>query len=347
MIYTTELRPLGSTRLTVGPLGLGVAPLGNLYEPVSDEEAQATLTSAARLGFSWFDVAPFYGFGLGEARLGRFLRGSASAPRVISTKVGRILQPTDRPPAHEQYVEPLSNQPVFDYSRAGIERSYRDSLRRLGVDRVQVLLLHDIDRLTHPHGHRAIVRQVLEEAIPMLHQLKAQGAVDAIGLGINEWDVGYEMLASAELDCVLLAGRYTLLDASAFSSGFLDACARRGVAVLAGGVFNSGFLAGGSHYAYTPADQARIEGRNRLLEICTRHGVRLPDVALQFTGAHPAITSMVVGARSPSEVEAIYAGCHAAIPGELWAELRASGLIPEEAPIPLEAAISAGSAQPR
>ena len=337
MIDITALRPLGSTRLALGRLGLGVAPLGNLYEPVNEEEAQATLRAAERLGFSWFDVAPYYGFGLAEGRLGQFLRGSSSSPRprLISTKVGRILQPTDRPPVHEQYVEPLSNQVVFDYSRGGIERSYRESLRRLGVDRVQLLLLHDIDRVTHPDGHRALVRQVLDEAIPMMQQLKAEGAVDAIGLGINEWDVGYEILASVQLDCVLLAGRYTLLDTSAFASGFLDACARRGVAVLAGGVFNSGFLAGGSRYAYMPADQRRIEARGRLLEICGRYNVELPHVALQFTGAHPAITSMVVGARSAGEVQAIREGCRAEIPGELWGELRGAGLIPREAPTPL------------
>jgi D-threo-aldose 1-dehydrogenase len=310
--------------------------LGNLYEPVSEEEAQATLAAAERFGFSWFDVAPYYGFGLAESRLGQFLRGSPRGPHLISTKVGRILQPTDRPPVHEQYVETLANQPVFDYSRAGIERSYRDSLRRLGVDRVQVLLLHDIDRLTHPHGHRALVRQVLEEAIPTLQRLKADGSVDAIGLGINEWDVGYEILASVQLDCVLLAGRYTLLDTTAFDSGFLDACARRGVAVFAGGVFNSGFLAGGSRYGYRPADQARVEARHRLVEICTRYHVELAAVALQFTGAHPAITSLVVGARSAREVQAIHEGCRAEIPPALWTELRTAGLIPQEAPTPDE-----------
>jgi D-threo-aldose 1-dehydrogenase len=336
MIDTTVLRPLGSTRLTIGRLGLGVAPLGNLYEPVSDQEAQVTLAAAERFGFSWFDVAPYYGFGLAEARLGRFLRGSTGAPRLISSKVGRILQPADRAPVHEQYVEPLSNQPVFDYSGAGIERSYRDSLGRLGVDRVQLLLLHDIDRLTHPHGHRSLVRQVLEEAIPTMERLKAEGAVDAIGLGLNEWDVGYEVLATVQLDCVLLAGRYTLLDTTALASGFLDACARRGVAVLAGGVFNSGFLAGGSRYDYRPADQARVAARDRLSQICAGYDVELGAVALQFVGAHPAIASIVVGARSAREVEAIAQWSRAGIPAALWGDLRAAGLIPLEAPAPDE-----------
>src|SRR6185312_2650294 len=259
MMDLTSSAPLGSTNLTVGGLGLGVAPLGNLFTPVSDADAQETLTAAERLGISWFDVAPYYGFGLAEARLGQFLQKSKPVGRTISTKVGRVLLPTDRPPAHPQYVAACPNQPVFDYTRAGIERSYRDSLKRLGVDRVQVLLLHDVDRVSHPHGHRQLVRDLLREGLPALQRLKASGAVDAIGLGINEWDIGYEIVASAEIDCVLLAGRYTLLDNTAFASGFLDTCARRGVSVLAGGVFNSGFLAGGSHYAYGAADRVHVE----------------------------------------------------------------------------------------
>jgi D-threo-aldose 1-dehydrogenase len=244
------------------------------------------------------------------------------------------LEPTEKPPAHDQYVSPLSNRPVFDYSRAGIERSYSESLRRLGVSRVPIVLLHDVDRRSHPDGHRRVVECVLTEALPTLQRLKSEGAIDAIGLGINEWDVGYEVLASAQVDCVLLAGRYTLLDQTAFESGFLDACARRGVAVLAGGVFNSGFLAGGSHYDYRPADSSRIQAREALLNICRRHGVELPAVALQFVSAHPAITSVVVGARSAQEVEAIGRWCRTDIWGQLWSDLREAKLLPEEAPLP-------------
>lgn len=335
MIDPTLFRPVGSTDLTVGSLGLGVAPLGNLFTPVSDADAQDTLTAAERSGISWFDVAPYYGFGLAEARLGQFLQHAKAVRRTISTKVGRILLPTDRPPAHPQYVSASPNQPVFDYTSAGIERSYRDSLKRLGVDRVQMLLLHDVDRLSHPHGHRQLVRDLLREGLPTLQRLKAEGAVDAIGLGINEWDIGYEIVASGDVDCVLLAGRYTLLDHTAFASGFLDTCARRGVSVLAGGVFNSGFLAGGAHYAYGAADRAHVEGREALLKICHRHDVELPAVALQFTGAHPAITSVVVGARSAGEVDAICRWSQVEIPAKLWSDLRSAKLIPAEAPIPL------------
>jgi len=334
MIDLTLSRQLGSTNLMVGGLGLGVAPLGNLFTPVSDTDAQETLAAAERAGISWFDVAPYYGFGLAESRLGQFLQRSKPVGRTISTKVGRVLLPTDRPPAHPQYVSACPNQPVFDYTRAGIERSYRDSLKRLGVDRVQMLLLHDVDRLSHPHGHRQLVRDLLRDGLPALERMKANGAVDAIGLGINEWDIGYEIVASAEIDCVLLAGRYTLLDNTAFTSGFLDTCARRGVSVLAGGVFNSGFLAGGTHYAYGAADRAHVEGREALLNICRRHDVELPAVALQFSGAHPAITSVVVGARTAGEVEAICRWSQVEIPAKLWSDLRVARLIPAEAPTP-------------
>lgn len=328
------LRYVGATALQLGPLGLGVAPLGNLYAPVSDADAEATLTAAECDGVRWFDVAPLYGFGLAEERLGRFLRThSGSAGRVISTKVGRVLEPVAIEPAHEHFVAPLRYRPAFDYSRSGIERSYEESLRRLGVDRVQVVLLHDIDR-SHHSGHRAIVKQVLDEALPELHRLKADGRAKAIGLGICDWEIGYEILASADIDCVLLAGRYTLLDHTAFSSGFLDACARRRVSVLAGGVFNSGFLAGGPYYDYRPANEVMIRRRAKLLAVCDRAGVPLPAAALQFAAAHPAITSLVVGARSAAEVDAVVQWHGINIHADFWTALRKEELIPSESPTP-------------
>jgi D-threo-aldose 1-dehydrogenase len=326
---------LGSSALNLGPVGLGVAPLGNLYAPVSDTDADATLAAAERCEFSWFDVAPLYGYGLAEERLGRFLKQSENAG-IVATKVGRVLEPTSSSQIHEHFVSPLPNRPVFDYSTGGIERSYEESLRRLGLDRVQILLLHDIDRAHHPVRHRAIVQQLLDEALPTLQRLKADGRVDAIGLGIGEWDIGYEILANAEIDCVLLAGRYTLLDQSAFSSGFLDACSRRGVGILAGGVFNSGFLAGGSTYDYHPASDELCGRRDLLSMLCNRYDVPLAAVALQFTAANPAIVSIVVGARSPEETEAIMNWRKIKIPTELWSSLRTEGLIPSDAPLPDE-----------
>jgi len=329
------LRNLDGTSVKLGPLGLGVAPLGNLYSQVSDRDAAITLAAARRHGIQWFDVAPLYGYGLAEVRLGAFLKSSELPLPIISTKVGRLLKPAQEMPAHNHFVAPLQFQPVFDYSAAGIERSYVESLQRLGLERVQLLLLHDIDRFSHPTNHRSVVRQILDEALPTLNRLKSEGRVDAIGLGINEWDIGYEILASSQIDCVLLAGRYTLLDATAFTSGFLDACLRRGVSVLAGGVFNSGFLAGGAYYNYKKAEEDMVQRREQLSAICNRYRIPLTAVSLQFAAAHPVVASVVVGARSAGEVEEIVRWNALSIPPDLWAELRSGGFIPEDAPVEL------------
>jgi D-threo-aldose 1-dehydrogenase len=310
-----------------GRLALGVAPLGNLYSCVSDADADATLATALGHGIRLFDVAPLYGLGLAEQRLGRFLRAHPAVRPAISTKVGRVLKAIATPGQHEQFVDPLRCEAEYDYSAAGIERSYEDSLRRLGVDRVQVLLLHDIDRFTHPEDHRGLMKQVFDESLPTLQRLKAAGRVDAIGLGLNHWDVAYEVLASASVDYVLLAGRYTLLDQSAHTSGFLDACRRRGIKVLAGGVFNSGFLAGGTHYDYRPATDALLERRARLTEVCVRYNTPLPAAALQFTAAHAAIDTVVIGARTAREVDAMFELSRARIPPVLWDDLQREGLI--------------------
>ena len=333
MTHPGSPRCSGTPGLSVGPLGLGVAPLGNLYTAVSEADAEATLSQAAECGIRWFDVAPLYGFGLAEQRLGHFLRQAAPADRVISTKVGRVLEPAPTAPTHEHFVAPLAYRPVFDYSRAGIERSYEESLHRLQLDRVQILLLHDIDR-SHHSAHRLLVKQLLDESLPTLHRLKSEGRVDAIGLGINEWDIGYEILASADIDCVLLAGRYTLLDQTAESSGFLDACARRGVPVLAGGVLNGGFLAGGGIYDYHPATAALIQRRSELMTLCEAHRVELAAAALQFSASHPAIASLTIGARSAQEVDTLIGWSRVTIPPEFWDALRRSGFLSHDTPTP-------------
>jgi D-threo-aldose 1-dehydrogenase len=323
-------RRLGSSSVEVGPLGLGVAPLGNLYSEVNDTDAHATLAKAEEVGVRWLDVAPLYGLGLAEERLGTYLRQASKVPRIMSTKVGRVLRPVSSRPTHAQFVSTLSNVAGFDYSRLGIERSYQQSLERLGVDRVQILLLHDVDRTTHGTSHRQLVKQLLDESLPTLHRLKAEGRVDAIGIGVNSWEVGFEILASAQIDCVLLAGRYTLLDHSAFTSGFLDACGRRRVSVMAGGVFNSGFLAGGAYYDYRPADAAMFERRAKLERLCERHGVKLGHAAIQFAAGHSAVTSVVIGARSVQEVSDMVEVFRTNVPSDLWSELRDADLIPRD-----------------
>lgn len=327
-------RRVGNTSPTIGPLGLGIAPLGNLYTTVDEVDAEATLASADLGGIDWSNVAPHCGYGLAEERLGRHLQRAPSKHRIISTKVGRILQPTPTALTDPHFVSSLSYRPVFSYSRRGIERSYEESLGRLGLDRVDILLLHDVDRLTHAVGHRALMKLLLDEALPALQRIKQEGRVSAIGLGINEWDAGYEILASAEISCVLLAGRFTLLDQTAFVSGFLDTCARRGVSVLAGGVFNSGFLAAALNYNYKTADQSLIERRDQLSLRCWEYGVALPAAAIQFTAAYPAVTSVVVGARNAAEVKSLIASSQIKIPDELWNRVCADGLIPADALTP-------------
>jgi D-threo-aldose 1-dehydrogenase len=235
-------RYVGKTSLQLGRLGLGVAPLGNLYSNVTDQDAADTLAATSRGGIGWFDAAPFYGYGLAEKRLGAHLCRSSDPKPVVSTKVGRCLRPRTDQSRCAYFAGELEHEAFFDYSADGIVRSYDDSLERLKIERTQILLLHDVDRVHHAPSHRPLVKQLLDVALPTLNRLKEQGRIDAIGIGVCDWEVGFELLASADFDCVLLAGRYTLLDQSAFSSGFLDACTRRQVSVLAAGVFNSGFL---------------------------------------------------------------------------------------------------------
>jgi len=227
-------------------------------------------------------------------------------------------------------VESLDNELIFDYSADGIRRSYDESLTRLNLERVEILLLHDIDRRNHSTNHRALVKQVLDEALPSLARLKDEGRVDAIGIGVCTWEIGFELLASADIDCVLLAGRYTLLDQSAFTSGFLDTCARRHISVLNAGVFNSGILAGGNHYEYEIASPALIQRRDLLSSICERYQVPLPAAALRFSMMNPAIASVSVGARSAREIEQIAQWASLRVPQDLWEELRAAKAFPKD-----------------
>ncbi|MFC4594542.1 aldo/keto reductase [Sphingobium tyrosinilyticum] len=313
---------------------MGTAPIGNLFTSVSEEAAEQMLAYAERVGASWFDTAPLYGHGLAEQRLGAYLRAAAPARRTISTKVGRVLNPAPHaePPPH--FVNPLPFQPAFDYSAAGIRRSLEESLGRLGLASVDIALLHDVDRLTHAGGHRRLVPQLLVDSLPAMVQLKADGLVRAIGLGINEWDIGYELLMEHPLDVILLAGRYTLLDQSAFTSGFLDACARRHTSVVLGGVFNSGLLVGGETFDYAPA-QAKLRDRvKELTRLCDAHGVPLPAAALQFAAAHPAVRALTVGARTAVELEEIVRWSSTSLPEQLWRDLKAGGHIPVETPVP-------------
>lgn len=315
--------------IEVGRFSLGAAPLGNLYSVVSDDDARATVDAAWELGVRTFDTAPLYGHGLSETRLGAALRDRPRDEYVLASKVGRVLVPDgsggpdgptifeDTPPAH----------PVFDFSHDGVLRSVEASLMRLGHDRVDLLHVHD------PDDH---VADALAGAFPTLVRLRDEGVVRAIGVGLNQAPLAARLVREVDLDWVLLAGRYTLLDQSALDD-LLPTCREQGVTVMAAGVFNSGLLADprpGATYDYAPASAERLDQARRLAAVCDRHGVPLAAAALQLPLGHPAVATVLVGARSAEEVRVDHELLSLPIPDDLWAELQADGLLRPDVPHP-------------
>ncbi len=324
---------LGRSSVEVTAVGFGGGPIGNLYEAVDDATAAGAVSAALRAGVRLFDTAPHYGLGLSERRLGRALAARPRGDYVLSTKVGRVLVPApqDGPSRRddEGFDVPATQRRVWDFSAAGVQRSLAGSLERLGLDRVDVVLLHD------PDDHW---REAVEEAYPTLHELRAQGVVGAIGAGMNQWQMLADLIRHTDLDVVLVAGRYTLLDQSALDV-LLPLCLARGVSVLAGGVFNSGVLAmsdpgPGATYDYAPGPAELVERARRSAAVCARHGVTLPQAALAFPSGHPAVASVVVGMRSAAEVSENLAMAARPVPAALWRDLAAEGLLRPDAPVP-------------
>ncbi|MDX2852391.1 aldo/keto reductase [Actinacidiphila glaucinigra] len=316
--WYAERVPLGRSGVTVSRIGLGTAPLGGLYSAVGGRQAADTLDAAWRAGIRYFDTAPHYGAGLAEQRLGAFLTG-AGHPRAectVSTKVGRLLVPGASAPGDEAFHGDPGLVRVRDYSAEGVYRSLAESLERSGLDAFDVVLIHDPDE----HWEEAVTG-----AYPALARLRDEGAVRAIGAGMNQTGILTRLVTETDLDCVLVAGRYSLLDHSA-ADELLPACAERGVGVLVGGVFNSGILANlapDAMYDYAPAPQEVLHHALALKERCAEYGVPLAAAALRFPLRHPAVTGVVVGARSAQEVTVNVAHTSATIPEELWAELDA------------------------
>jgi D-threo-aldose 1-dehydrogenase len=306
---------LGRTGLTVTQLGLGCAPIGGLFQPVSDSDARAVVDRAWNQGLRLFDTAPLYGSGLSERRLGDALRDRPRDEFVLSTKVGRLLRAGGNPDPVYEGAPPL--EPVFDFSFDGVLRSLDESLGRLGLDRVDVVHIHD------PDDH---FDDALAGAYPALERLRGEGVVRAIGVGMNQSEMLARFAREADIDCVLLAGRYTLLDTSALDD-LLPVCLERGVAVIAGGVFNSGVLAGNGHYNYAPAEPAVLARVARLAEICARWEVPLSAAAIQFPLGHPAVACVLVGCRTSAEVDEDVALLGRELPAGLWEELHAEGLL--------------------
>jgi len=310
---------LGRTGVSVTRLGLGLAPLGGLFAPVDARQAADTVEHAWRLGIRYFDVAPLYGNGLAERRSGPVLAGKPRAEFALSTKVGRLLR-SGGGDAQQIWAEPTELTPTFDFSAAGVRTSYAESLARLGLDRADILHLHD------PDDHFA---QAVAEALPALTELRARGLVGAVSAGMNQAGMLADLVRTGELDCVLLAGRFTLLDQSG-AEELLPLCADRDVSVIAAGVFNSGLLADprpGATFDYVPAGADLLARALAVRAVCDRHGVPLRAAAIQFPFTHPAVTCVLVGARSPEEVADAVRMAAVDIPAGLWKDLRAEGLI--------------------
>lgn len=351
MSSSLPTRAVGGSDLTITALGLGLAPLGNLYRPIGERQAREAIDTALELGIRYFDTAPYYGFGLSERRSGDALRGNLEI--AISTKAGRLLTPStaaDIAVERHGFVSPMPFEPVFDYSFEGILRSHDQSLQRLGLARVDILLIHDIGRQTHGAAHEKRLAELVDHGgLKALCRLREEGAVSAIGLGVNEIEICLELFERAQFDVILLAGRYTLLEQGGIDR-LLPKCADEGVSVIIGGPFNSGILATGAsarenaHYNYAPASKHVRERVNRLEAICAAHRVPLAAAALQFPLAHPAVACVIPGFASAAEVRSGVAHFQTPIPADLWRELRKEGLIDPRAPVPCPAPlVEAGS----
>jgi D-threo-aldose 1-dehydrogenase len=337
-------RALGATGLAVTELGFGGAPLGNLFRPLADDAARATLAAARASGFGYFDTAPFYGFGLSERRLGDSLRRDArrGSAFVISSKVGRVLDPVAGPVSENEvrhgYATPMPFAPVFDYSYDAVMRSYEESLQRLGLAHIDLLYIHDIGRMTHGDENAFHMAALTTGGgLKALEELRTGGAIAGFGMGVNEVAACLEVMTHARLDAILLAGRYTLLEQAPLDALF-PACAAAGTAIVIGGPFNSGILAtgakAGATFNYEAAPPGIIARVAAIEAICAAHGVPLPAAALQFPLAHPLVASVIPGLDSPQRVEQALALYRHPIPVALWEELKAKNLLRRDAPTP-------------
>ncbi|MGH1483804.1 MAG: aldo/keto reductase [Geminicoccales bacterium] len=315
-------------------LGFGGAPIGGLLGDVDGEAATAALKTALEGGIRYFDSAPFYGFGMSERRIGDALRGYEDV--VLSTKVGRLLKPgLPDDPASLGWPAPLPFHPVYDYSYDGVMRSYEDSLQRFGLDRIDILYIHDIGPFTHtdPEEEARHFEEAMSGGYRALEALRRSGDIAALGIGVNETEVLLRTLDRGDWDVFLLAGRYTLLEQSALDLLFTH-CAKQEVSVVVGGPFNSGILVGGSTWNYAEAPPDVIERVTRIERVCTAHGIALPAVALQFPLAHPVVASVIPGTRTELEQRELLAWWKTDIPRGLWGDLKSEGLLDEAAPTP-------------
>ncbi|HEX5055592.1 MAG TPA: aldo/keto reductase [Gammaproteobacteria bacterium] len=328
---------IGKTDVAVTRLGFGASTLGNLYRRVDDETARATATAAWDNGIRYFDTAPHYGFGLSERRLGDVLREREGY--VLSTKVGRLLAPCPQAGDKMGFCSPMPFESVYDYSYDAVMRSFEDSQQRLGLSRIDILYMHDIGRVTHGDRHEELFAVAMNGGYRAMSELRDQGLVRAIGLGVNEYEVCEQAMAHGDFDCFLLAGRYTLLEQEPLES-FFPACSKRGISIVIGGPYNSGILATGTKsrqaltYNYESAPRAVVEKARRIEQCCDEYRVALAAAALQFTLGHPVVASVIPGLGNPERVAKTIDFAQTPIPGELWQELKRRGLLHADAPVP-------------
>ena len=337
----TSTRPVGRTDLRLPPFGFGAAPIGGLLGPVEEDAARGALEAAWAMGLRYYDTAPWYGLGMSEHRTGSFLRTKARAEFKISTKVGRYLTRPEDPDQFDRgpWVGGLNFQVNFDYSYDGILRGYEQSLQRLSLPKVDALIIHDLDHGYHDDTTLARhLRDLTSGGLRALQELKTRGEIGAIGMGVNTNRAFEEVVPEvAGLDFILLAMPYTLLDQDCLERG-LARCVAEGISVVIGSPFASGILAkgsrGGGNYDYGRAPDEVIRKVQGMEAVCARHGVSLPAAALQFPLAHPAVASVVSGAKRPDQVEMNVRALAEAIPPAFWADLKADGLINQDAPTP-------------
>lgn len=332
-------RQFGRTGLDVTVLGFGGAPLGDIYQVLDDATAIATVETAAQSGITLFDAAPLYGQGMAEHRFGTALRRQPAGSFVLSSKIGRLLTPAPGGRTKStRYVGGLSFNVVHDYSYDGAMRSHEHSLLRFGLPKIDVLLIHDADAWSHgPVEGPKRYREAMEGAYRALEKLRAEKVIKGIGIGVNDPVYAVRFLREGDFDCILLAGRYSLLEQPALQE-VLPLAVEKNVGVMLGGVFNSGILAtgpiAGARYNYTPAPPEIIERVRNIERVCAAHGVALPTAAMHFSLAGPAVSSLVLGAVTPDEVKRNVAALSTKVPAALWADLKAEGLIGASVPTP-------------
>jgi len=328
----------GRTDLEVSAFGFGTAPVGNIFREIDEETSDAMFQHAYDAGVRYFDTAPMYGHGLSELRTGQSLRWKNRDDYILSSKVGRILKPARKQDIdYAPWINAGRFTMHFDYSYDGVMRSFEDSLQRLNLERMDICFIHDIDVFTRGNEQPEVFEQAMDGAWKALSSLKEQGVIKAIGVGVNEWEVCLAALERHDFDCFLLAGRYTLLEQDSLNK-FLPLCEERGAAVVVGGGFNSGILATGAKegakYNYAPAPTEIMERVRKIEAICAEYEVPLPAAALQFVVAHPAVPTFMAGTRTVEQLAQNLKWFSHPIPTQFWADLKAQGLLREDAPAP-------------